>query len=431
MAWDRDEARCPLADVDRRLDDLHRLWHQAEEAYFDPEAFRIAIQGAIQTARTVSFVLQKHKQQIPDFERWYERRQKLLGADALMTWMKDARNRIEKEGDLEAHSHVRAEIVASYMNEGPSIEVPAKLFDSTLALVRSVPDSAQGEHVRTQGILRIERRWIDKSLPDHELLDAVAIAYGRLANLVYAAHRQLGLPDHSFPKERAGRLPCMIGHAERRTLDVWLATGEPVKVVSRVHEIDDEHAAKGLDRYGIDPREMFAKSGIAEDHARSLFATARRMFEQDGHHVMIAFLLREGRPVATNVLRPEAHGHKYLMMRSLAHEVARAGADAVILISETWSAPADPKKPFMRAADSPQRVELLTCTLVPREGEPLSLSAEIIRQAGKVQLGETTEDVGGAHFAFAPVYEQWGKPIPTAWTSAVETLFGAGDADRK
>ena len=55
------EDACPLAAVDQRLADAHRLWHQAEAAYFEPDGFRLAIQTAIQTLRTVTFILQKQK----------------------------------------------------------------------------------------------------------------------------------------------------------------------------------------------------------------------------------------------------------------------------------------------------------------------------------------------------------------------------------
>ena len=148
MAWDHDENRCPLAAVDQRLDDLHRLWHQAEDAYFDPGAFRVAIQSAIQTMRSVTFILQKNKAIIPDFDRWYGEWQKTLGADPLMVWMRDARNTIEKAGDLDAHSFVRAEIVASYLDNDPRVDVPAKLWDAPLQLVKSIPAGAVGDHIR-------------------------------------------------------------------------------------------------------------------------------------------------------------------------------------------------------------------------------------------------------------------------------------------
>ena len=62
--------RCPLAPVDRRLDDAHRLWHQAEQSYFDPEEFRLAAQNTIQTLRTVTFILQSNKRMVPDFDAW-------------------------------------------------------------------------------------------------------------------------------------------------------------------------------------------------------------------------------------------------------------------------------------------------------------------------------------------------------------------------
>jgi len=56
-----DKYVCPLAIVDRRLEDVHRAWHDAENAYFDPERFRFSVQSTIQILRTVTFVLQNHK----------------------------------------------------------------------------------------------------------------------------------------------------------------------------------------------------------------------------------------------------------------------------------------------------------------------------------------------------------------------------------
>ena len=128
---DRDErsevhdTACPLVPIDRRLEDVHRHWHSAERAYFEPDAFRVAIQTAIKTLRTVTFIIQSNKHLIPEFDHWYGPWREKLKSDALMRWMVDARNKIEKQGDLEAHSFVRAEIVASYLNNGPVVDVPA------------------------------------------------------------------------------------------------------------------------------------------------------------------------------------------------------------------------------------------------------------------------------------------------------------------
>lgn len=430
--------RCPLAAVDQRLEDLHRQWHQAEAAYFDPDAFRVAIQTAIQTLRTVTFILQSNKSIIPDFDRWYEKWQELFRADPLMTWMKDARNKIEKQGDLEAKSFVRAEIIASYLNEGPKIEVPAKLSDAPIQLVKSILMNAMGAHVRKDGVVRIQRRWIENTLPEHELLDAVATAYGRLSELLADAHVQIGLPPgpiinettgEEYPPDlRRGRLPCMIGHADARSLDVWLATGIPIEfeVVEKTVRVDDlKETGKRLEeRYDVRVEEMYADSGEAADHQRTLFTTARKMFEKDGYHITLAFLLRNGKPVHFRELRPGEHGHKYLMMRSLAHEVVLHGADATILMGESWSAPADPSKPFQRAADNPDRIEFLVSTLVTKTAEPIHLSARIHRVRNTVRLHPTEEEVGGAHFLFAPIYEAWGRAIPDGWMKMGEMAAG-------
>jgi hypothetical protein len=124
-----------------------------------------------------------------------------------MRWMVEARNKIEKQGDLESHSIVRVEIIASFYDDGPHIDVPAQLFESTEAILRNIPDNRLGQHIRRNGVLRIQRRWVENTLPDYELLDAVAIYYGKLAELVHDAHRQMNLdPPQTIHMRRAGAL---------------------------------------------------------------------------------------------------------------------------------------------------------------------------------------------------------------------------------
>lgn len=442
MAWEHEEGRCPLAAVDRRLGDLHHLWHQAEGAYFQPDDFRLAIQSAIQTARQVSFVLQKNKDLIPDFDNWYANQQSILSSIPLMKWMVDARNRIEKQGDLEGHSFISAEIVASHLDDGMRIQVPAKLSDAPLTLLKSIPMSMLGDHIRKDGILRIRRRWIENTLPDTELLEAVATAYGHLARLVRSAHEQMGLIDPrangveaSQPAREGapdGRPPCMIGHEEARTASIWLATGAPLefetikKIIGREELMS--HGPKLKKRYGVDAANIYADSEDIHDQVRSVFNAARRMFEKDGHHITIAILFRGGKPAEFRELRPMEHGHKFLMMRDLALHGARIGADAVILIGESWRARADPAKPYLRPVDSPSRQEFLSATAVSKDGEPLMLSAQILRtgkKGKKVKLAKTIQETRGAHFAFAPFYQVWKKEIPAHWSDIATGADGS------
>ncbi|WP_020168199.1 MULTISPECIES: hypothetical protein [Methylotenera] len=421
---------CPLAAVDRRLEDLHRHWHEAERGYFDPESFRVSIQSAIQTLRTVTFIVQSNKRLFPNFEIWYEYWQEKLRADPLMRWMVDARNKIEKQGDLETHSFVRAEIIASYFEEGPSMEVPTELFQSTTELISSISTEALKKHIFKDGILRIQRRWIENSLPDYELLDAVGIAYGKIAELVYDAHRELSLEmpctvegnmDHSQGhKSRGGRLPCMIGHDDARSHSIWLATGQSMELEQKHIEFDREKAEHAAQRYELDPKNMFTSiDSTPEATLKDLFLVARKMFSLDGHHDTIAFLLHGVRPVNLMQLAVQEHGEKYLVMRTLASEIIKLGADGVILISEVWSATFDPSNPYRRAVDAPEKSEFLSATLVTKTGTPVQLLALIKRIGNDVTLGETETSRDQAHIAFSPIYAAWGRKIPDAWEKAL------------
>jgi hypothetical protein len=431
------ESSCPLTAVDRRLEDVHRHWHEAENRYFDPDGFRVSIQTAIQTLRTVTFIVQSNKRLFSNFDPWYESWQVKMRADPLMRWMVDARNKIEKQGDLEAHSFVRAEIVASYYEEGPRMDVPAELFQNAAELISGIPTEALREHVFKDGYLRMQRRWVENTLPDYELLEAVAIAYGKVAALVADAHRELGLQPPSTmvghfdrtkgEESRGGRLPCMIGHGEARCQNVWLATGQVMELKQKTVDIDREAAEVAAGKYGIDPEDAFQSSDPGpEATLNGLFATARKMFGVDGYHITIAFLLGGTRPITMMELDVEEHGEKYLVMRMLANEVIKCGADGVILIAEMWRAPYDPRKPYRRAKDALEKNELLSATLVTKTGDPIQLTA-LIKRAGEVVALEETETIrNGAQIAFAPIYAAWERAIPDAWVAATKT--GVRDA---
>jgi hypothetical protein len=111
----------------KRLGDLAQLIEQDDATYFEPDLFRINVNNAIQTARTVTFLIQKHKASIKDFDEWYLTHVlKPFKNDRIMNWLKEARNRIEKEGDLEVYSECTLETVFSYTDEGPRISLKTK-----------------------------------------------------------------------------------------------------------------------------------------------------------------------------------------------------------------------------------------------------------------------------------------------------------------
>jgi hypothetical protein len=131
------------------------------------------------------------------------------------------------------------------------------------------------------------------------------------------------------------------------------------------------------------------------------------------------------------VIRPGNQAQKYLLMRRVAHEVTKHGADAVIRLGEVWTAPADSLKPYQHAADSPVREEALVATLVMKRGDPVDFTAAIHREADGLDLGETEVLRSPGLFSFAPVYEAWGRPIPKEWVEMMKQLHETSGAARR
>lgn len=97
-------------------------------------------------------------------------------------------------------------------------------------------------------------------------------------------------------------------------------------------------------------------------------------------------------------------------MRGMANEVRKLAADGVILIGEGWRAKVDASKPYMRAVDAPDRVEILHAVLVRSEGDPVELIADFRRQGGQVRLADTQTMKGGS-----TIYNAWGRALPDNW----------------
>lgn len=113
------EERCPIGGTHTRLQQGHRLWHQMQAEYTNPDAFCANLNATIQALRSVTFIIQKEHDAIPDFEQWYEGWRERMKRDPLMKWLVEARNRIEKEGDPKTYSSARVGVLAGWSD--PSI----------------------------------------------------------------------------------------------------------------------------------------------------------------------------------------------------------------------------------------------------------------------------------------------------------------------
>lgn len=429
MTSEANSSTCPLLAIDRRLSDVHRYWHEAESNYFDPDLFRSSIQTAIQTLRTVTFLIQSHKRIFTNFDAWYGTWQENLRKDPLMRWMVDARNTIEKQGDLETHSFIKADLLASYYDEGPSWKIPAELFESPNFLMQSTLTEAEANHVEHHGVLRIQRRWVENSLPDYELLDAVSIAYGAISKLLKDAHVVLGLDANHFNQSNthckhplstdSGCLSCMISSRQSRTLYIHMASGKPIKCRTTFVDGDQSQAEAAALRYEIDKDSYKGlETKDAEAKLSLYFDLARKMFLVDGGHMTAVFFLKAGEVVHMQQLVFEDKATKYVVMRSIASQAAKTNSDSVIMISEVWSYKLDKGKLWSDPLNDPNRKEHLSATLLTKDGEPVRLSAEIHRSGDEVFLGPTEVSRNEVLPSFAPLYTAWGREIPSKWIEA-------------
>jgi hypothetical protein len=158
----------PDSPSERRLEQAHQLWHHALDSYPSVDDFCLGVNNLIQALRTVTFILQKSFKHHDGFDSWYADRQEAMRGDSVMRWSVEARNHIEKQGDLDLRSTARVSVLASWL-ETPFVEfdIPPLVPPEAIAIAmapRDIPDK-----IRREGVFTVERRWVTTSLPDHEL----------------------------------------------------------------------------------------------------------------------------------------------------------------------------------------------------------------------------------------------------------------------
>lgn len=417
--------QCPFPDVHRRLEDAHYLWHEAQSSYFSPPRFRVHLNALIQNLRTITWLLQNNKASIPDFDSWYSEWQDRMRSDQVMRWLVKARNKVEKQGDLEKNSVLRISIVVAYTGQiyYDFVEKPSL---KTIDLLRKIDLSRIPEDLLKDGLLKMERRWITRGLPGREILDALAYAYGFLADIVDDAHAQVGLPiptlvspapDGSYSPFRGstiyfqGRLPCMVSSDGYGEHWIELNSGALYKLRStpKILKLSKRKARRLQLRYGTSVLESDGDLDTLEKWAQYFWRIACHMFERDGGHIHIAFLFHDVKLLQMRQMKSPTRGALFQIYGDLANEVARAGASEVIVINEVWTAPFDPAHPFRRAELSPERGEGLALFAVAADGSNMHFFAPITRTKGKAKLGPT-ERQKGLHPSLAPVVAAWRHP---------------------
>jgi hypothetical protein len=393
----------------RRLEQAHQLWHRALDSYPSVDDFCLAVNNLLQTLRTVTFVLQKSLKHRDGFDAWYANRQREMNGDAVMKWAVEARNHIEKEGDLDLRSTARVSILASWLDAPyQELDIPPLIPPQAIAIAlapRDIPDK-----IRREGVFTVERRWVTASLPDHELLEACAHVCDVLRAVVSDAEATFGETEVRVqPGEpQRKRLDCMVAGRDARTARLHLQTGNFLAYTRAGMAPDPDDRERAAQHYGPALDAIPKPGNSLESRVRWYHQIGRVIVATDGHCTTVAFVYREGRLVTRIVLSPEDQQDKYLLMEHIADEVVTLGADEVIVSAEVWMAVARKGEPLglVRAGDRDDRTEGFTTSGVNRAGEALMLITPFSTAGGKTGLDEINED---------RTYPNLMLPIRRAW----------------
>lgn len=387
-----------------RLKESYLHWNRMAESYEHPEEFRIYLNACIQSLRNVTFVLQKQKSEISNFDQWYESWQNALKADPIMAWCVSARNKIVKEGDLKTHSIARASYVASYL-ESPQNDFVVDPFMPTDKIALQIANTKLPEKLKHEGFLRVERRWIAEDLQSYELLEALAYTFAVLAQLVMDADSQKG-PSFSTKAEPGENYidvgfktlgidhtllpPCMSTFADYRTVWIKLSTMDVHHLTSRIVKYKKIPKKTIIERYGeLDlPTEAIEGKSKIEKMAIYFLEQAKKMLEVDGQLYPMASMLDGKNRLFVIPLEFPSHEDKYQIWHKLAEEVKKFNVEIVFTVAEAWMSKFDPKHPKRRAEESPDRLEAIQLDVISKNQGDFSFCVPFSREDNHIKYSD-------------------------------------------
>lgn len=394
----------------RRLCDYSQLLHQADQTYFEPDLFRLNTQNAIQTARTVTFLMQKNKSKIHNFEVWYkENVLDVFAADPVMNWLKESRNFIEKEGDLSVFSECSVELLYSYTDRGPRLVTKREeLLGAGIKKILRFSQKHFPTGVLNESALIVDRRWVANTLPGMELTDALQHGLDVLSRVVDALDRHVG--ETPLRQQASTRIP--VGSLARRAY-VKTKTGRTVylshqdaKTELNSHTVDAIKARYGADTFAELPS---TERALAEEVGR-IARVANRLFNADRSHINLCFVLNADLlPMQIIQVDFEDHADKFIFWSHLAHWVSlHKDAAAIMFVGEMWLRELD-GFPYKSVSQLRITGEGLWTVGLSKTGEYVSKQFAVVENDGKKQVGDELEITGDRVPNFlVPLIRVWG-----------------------
>ncbi|MCP2032603.1 hypothetical protein L1277_002713 [Okibacterium sp. HSC-33S16] len=342
---------CPCIDAHRRLMDVHEDIHRAIDNYHEPEEFRRSLNSAIQSARSVTFLIQKRKSKWADFDDWYGTWVATSKLNPVLAWSVHSRNKIVKEEDLKTSS------VAEIGIYGPRLKVledafvvPAATTAEDVLRIIAQPSQAgtsqQNEPIPAgdpaEMTIRVRRKWIDSGLPHLELVSALREVYRGVAHVVEEAHTRSQVDRCTAPHfsrscvnaEIDAGLGCMGPDIGGSVMFLDGRTGEvrtPQYV--RVNRDPDMDEAFFHEHYGI-PTPTFGKGPIGDLEAR--LEMARAMVRTEGFAGQFLMFYYGDEPFSFAPLTFESDRPREAKIEMAVEGLGARSFDGALFVTELW-----------------------------------------------------------------------------------------------
>lgn len=404
---------------EKRLRDLWILLQRCHTTYMEPDLFRLSVNQFLQTSRTVTFIIQKNKESIPDYDAWYGAKQKEWGDDRLMTWAKDSRNQIEKEGDLELHSSLELSLFYSYFEE-QDVKIKtgrAELLKAgTKRLVRFARQRFPSAVVKTSAI-KVERKWVANSLPEWELLQALTYVYTTLYRTCENLAVRLGakieksIPDPS-DVHSGQSVARQVAYLKLSDMNLHY------QHVTRMLRDDALIKAKFPTESWTPLRDLVGKAKTFDSISEAMSEMAKQSFEFFGYHVPMLFMYDDEMNIVdsiTTMFRDSVD--KFIFWRTIADRVVATKAKLITCTGEAWIRSNKTPIPY-DISKAPIIGERLFFIALSDKGACKQMSWEIIRSSDdeKPTLGEIgkfeSEHSRPIPNYVAPIFKAWAIPYP-------------------
>ncbi len=409
--------------------DLHEDIHRAVENYLDENEFRRWLNSAIQNSRAVTFLLQKRKAKWPDFDEWYGEWQSGARSNPILTWGVNSRNRIVKEEDLLTFSQAIISYYGERLQEAEDVlTVPPQttVGDMLLAFAAASKSGPPGR----KGWVRVQRRWVDDQLPEHELVSALREMYASVATVVRRAHTASRVDDCLAPafgracvtSEIDSGLGCLGVGDPLPTGMIDVNSGEMMSLGYGSIERDESLGELGRKRYGLMP----ATGVDAIAHAENRMELSKRFLEADGYAGPMLLLFRGTEEMR---MHPVFFGKNEPREFKIAATIDMDGSwpfDGAVFASEIWlssddgraslvDVPREERLPsneeFFDSDEVGNRDEALVVYALAADGRSRLLMLPFARTRSGVVYGKLSDDTSGTMIPalLRPVWRRWPK----------------------